>query len=66
MPCTTASTNERDSGTVQRPVSEVVGQTRFQSAEELETTLMRYMDIYNERIPQRALKHLTPAQALQE
>ncbi len=27
---------------------------------------MRYMDIYNERIPQRALNHLTPLQALQE
>ncbi len=47
-------------------ISEVVGQTRFTSAHELETTLMRYMAIYTERIPQRALNHLTPVQALQE
>ncbi len=47
-------------------ISEVVGQTRCTSAHELEATLMRYMAIYNERIPQRALNHLTPVQALQE
>ncbi|MEK7703253.1 MAG: IS481 family transposase [Nitrospirota bacterium] len=47
-------------------ISEVVKQTRFASAKELETTLMRYALIYNERIPQRALNHLTPVLALKE
>lgn len=45
-------------------ISEVVKQTRFTSAAELETTLMAYLQIYNHHIPQRSLKHQTPVQAL--
>jgi transposase InsO family protein len=45
-------------------ISEVVSQTRFSSAAELETTLMNYVKTYNHLIPQRALKHLSPVQAL--
>jgi hypothetical protein len=35
-------------------------------AAELESTLRSYLNIYDNRIPQRALKHLTPIQALKE
>ena len=44
--------------------SEIVGQTRFGSAAELESTLRNYLKIYNNSIPQRALEHQTPIQAL--
>ena len=46
-------------------ISEIVGQTRFASAAELDTTLTHYLATYNHLIPQRALKHKTPIQALQ-
>jgi transposase-like protein len=45
-------------------ISEVVQQTRFASAQELEKTLYAYLKIYNYQIPQKALKHQTPIQAL--
>ena len=45
-------------------ISELVQQTRFRSSHELESTLMRYSDAYNHHIPQRALNHQTPMQAL--
>ena len=45
-------------------ISELMTQTRFASAAELETTLKLYLRTYNHSIPQRALKHKTPAQAL--
>ena len=45
-------------------ISGLVAQTRFSSAEELETTLKLYLSTYNHSIPQRALHHRTPIQAL--
>lgn len=45
-------------------ISELIGQTRFKSAAELQATLKHYLDTYNHRIPQRALNHLSPIQAL--
>jgi Integrase core domain len=45
-------------------ISDIVNQTRFDSASELESTLRNYAKIYNHSIPQRALKHQTPIQAL--
>jgi transposase InsO family protein len=45
-------------------ISEVVQQTRFSSAAELEKTLYVYLKVYNHHIPQKALKHQTPIQAL--
>ena len=45
-------------------IGEVVSQTRFTSAAELEATLTNYVKTYNHRIPQRALNHLSPVQAL--
>ena len=47
-------------------ISEIVNQTRFKNAAELESTLRNYAKIYNNSIPQRALKHQTPIQALKK
>jgi transposase InsO family protein len=47
-------------------ISELVKQTRFASAAELEATLTAYLKTYNHRIPQRALDHQTPVQALKK
>jgi hypothetical protein len=47
-------------------ISEVVSQTRFASAAELETTLNNYVKTYNRLIPQRALNHLSSVQTLTE
>ena len=47
-------------------IAEVIKQTRFNSADELETTIKLYTSTYNHRIPQRALNHLSPVQALQK
>ena len=46
-------------------ISDLVKQTRFHSAADLNTTLKHYLSAYNHLIPQRALKHQTPIQALQ-
>ncbi|MGL4190307.1 MAG: IS3 family transposase, partial [Sphaerotilus sulfidivorans] len=46
-------------------IAEITAQTRFHSAAELEQTLMNYVKVYNTRIPQRALDHHTPLDALQ-
>ena len=47
-------------------ISDIVNQTRFSSAVELETTLERYLATYNHHIPQRALDHLAPIDALKK
>ena len=47
-------------------IAEVIKQTRFTSGAELETTLMQYTSAYNHHIPQRALNHLSPVQALKK
>lgn len=46
-------------------ISELVKQTRFASAQELELTLTSYLNTYNHHIPQRALNHLSPIDTLQ-
>lgn len=45
-------------------ISDVLTTTRFDSSQDLEATLIRYVRIYNHAIPQRALGHITPIQAL--
>ena len=45
-------------------ISELVNQTRFASAHELETTLEHYLKTYNHHIPERALHYQSPVQAL--
>ncbi len=46
--------------------AEVLATTRFDSAQSLADTLSRYVRLYNHHIPQRALGHLSPVQALQD
>lgn len=46
-------------------ISEIVKQTRFASAQELELTLTNYLNTCNHHIPQCALNHLSPIEALQ-
>ncbi|THU02835.1 IS481 family transposase [Lampropedia puyangensis] len=45
-------------------ISEAIKQTRFASAAQLEVTLKNYVKVYNQQIPQRALEHVAPLQAL--
>jgi transposase InsO family protein len=47
-------------------ISDLINQTRFHSAAELDDTLMHYLSTYNHLIPQRALKHQSPIQALKK
>lgn len=47
-------------------ISDVVSQTRFRSPEDLDATLKNYLSTYKQLIPQRALKHQSPIQALQK
>ncbi len=47
-------------------IADLIRQTRFASALELENTLSLYLAIYNHSIPQRALGHLSPVQALKQ
>ena len=45
-------------------LEQVLRTHRFNSAEDLQTTLHRYVWLYNEHLPQKALEHVTPLQAL--
>ncbi len=47
-------------------ISEVLATTRFDCSQDLETTLVRYAYLYNQHIPQRALTHKTPIEALKD
>jgi transposase InsO family protein len=47
-------------------ISELIRQTHFASAAELEATLQNYWKLYNHHIPQRAIDGNTPIQALKE
>ncbi len=47
-------------------ISEVVQQTRFASLAELKATMSNYLKIYNHHIPQKALGHKAPIQAMKE
>jgi hypothetical protein len=47
-------------------ISDIVNQTRFGCASELESTLHNYVNVYNHNIPQQALKHQTPIQTLKK
>lgn len=57
----------RTNGMVERfngRLSQVLHTHRFNSAEDLEKTLHRFVWLYNQQIPQKALRHETPVQAL--
>jgi len=45
-------------------VAEVLVTTRFDSAEHLADTINRYVKVYNQHIPQKALGHIPPLQAM--
>lgn len=45
-------------------ISEVLATTRFNSSQDLKTTLLLYAYLYNQHIPQRVLAHKTPIEAL--
>lgn len=47
-------------------ISEVLATHRFESGEDLSTTLERYVLLYNQHLPQLALQHRTPIQAMKE
>jgi transposase InsO family protein len=47
-------------------IAELLKQTRFDSAADLEKTLLNYLNLYNHHIPQRAINSNTPVQALKE
>jgi uncharacterized membrane-anchored protein YhcB (DUF1043 family) len=47
-------------------ISELIRQTHFASAAELEATLQNYWKLYNHHIPQRAIDGNTSIQALKE
>jgi transposase-like protein len=45
-------------------IAELLRSTKFRSAQELSTALNDYLRVYNGQIPQRALGHISPIQAL--
>ncbi len=45
-------------------ISQVLNTHRFNSGEELEHTLVRYVWLYNQHLPQKALNDETPIQAM--
>ncbi len=47
-------------------ISEVLATTRFEAAANLEETLTRYVRWYNHQIPQKALGHISPVEALKD
>ena len=47
-------------------IGEVLTSHRFDSRADLQTTLKRYCHLYNHHIPQKALHHRTPIQALKD
>ena len=57
----------RTNGMVERfngRIADVLKTPRFNSAEDLEHTLMRYVALYNHQLPQSALQSKTPMQAM--
>ena len=47
-------------------LAEVIASHHFRSAEDLETTIKRYVWLYNQHIGQKALSHRTPVQAMKD
>ncbi|EGV32870.1 Integrase catalytic region [Thiorhodococcus drewsii AZ1] len=47
-------------------IAEVLATTRFDSSQSLEQTITRYVQVYNQHIPQKALGHIAPIQALKD
>ena len=49
---------------VQPEFADLLRTTRFNSSEHLTKILKRYVQVYNQLIPQKALGHIPPLQAL--
>ncbi len=47
-------------------IADVLKTHRFNSREDMEQTLLRYVALYNHQLPQSALKSSTPMQAMKE
>lgn len=47
-------------------ISDVLKTNHFNSADDLEQTLLRYVALYNRQLPQSALKSKTPMQAMKD
>lgn len=47
-------------------IAEVLATHRFDSAEDLETTLLRCVWLYNHHLPQKALGHITPMESMKK
>ena len=45
-------------------ISDILVTTRFRSRDDLQTTLERYIKLYNDHLPQRVPGHRTPRQAV--
>ena len=45
-------------------ISDILATTRFRSRDDLQTTIERYAMLYNDPLPQKALGHNTPLQAM--
>jgi len=59
--------NQRHGGAVQWPrIADVLKTHRFNSREDMEQTLLRYVALYNHQLPQSALGSKTPMQAMKE
>jgi len=47
-------------------IADVLATTRFDSSQSLAGTLIRYVKVYNQHIPQKALGHVSPIQSMKE
>lgn len=45
-------------------IADVLATTRFDSSQHLTDTIKRYVQVYNQHLPQQALGHITPLQAM--
>lgn len=58
------TTDQRHGRALQWALAQVLRSHHFNCADDLETTLHRYVWLYNQHLPQKALNHETPIQAL--
>ena len=66
---TTPPKHPQTNGMVERfngRLAQILRTHRFNSALDLETTLQRYVWLYNEQLPQKALGHVAPIEALKK
>ena len=47
-------------------IEDILQSHRFQSGEDLEQTILRYITLYNQQLPQAALASRTPLQAMKD